>query len=233
MKRHIVTAIIAVFLAGFPVFAQHTGTLAASDIKIFAANIGSVPVDLSLGGDNPVFNAKSIAPGTVTKFSILKNAGSWQLSYKSAGNEGVVKNAEGRPLAYALQAGKSYLIRYAGPSKAELFQIAEPDTNAAKIAFVNASDIAVGQIQVGSAFGQNTLVAMKNLPAGEHSNFGSVNFAANYGLFWSTGASTTASLNDASGKPLQTMFAEGSYWVLVLAKDAKGALGGQLFSLGS
>ena len=196
-------------------------------IKVFAINLDATPVDIKLGtADSVVFAANNLAANGATKLVTLQKSGSWPMYYGSVGSQlKSLRNPQGQPFSFALQNGKTYVIRYLGQDNIDLFELTEPNTSSAKIAFVNNSGSSVGQIQVGSAFGQNTLVLMKDLPNGEHSNFGSINFAAAYGIFWASGNASPTTFSDASGKVVTTLFAEGSYWVFLLKQDQTKALG--------
>jgi hypothetical protein len=235
---------VSVILAVLAFAASAAWSQAAStDIKVFAVNLGTSAVDVQLGNPGAVFQATALPANSASRMVRVGKPGSYQVYYKYAAGKVQLtpRNQGGQPLLYTLAAGKSYLIRLAGDNNVELFEISDPakaspvkpDLQSAKVCFVNGTPNSVPALQVGSGLNSNTLVSLKDLPSREFSNFASVNYPGDYGCFWILPNAKDALTGylDASGKPIMTSFAEGTYWALVLWQDSKGNVAGNLVNI--
>jgi hypothetical protein len=210
---------------------------AAGESRVFALNLWGTAVDLKLGQDG-VFSTSGLALNMASQMVTFKNFTARSILYKAATSElwQETKQADGKTLAYNIQAGKTYLILVQSTGVPGLYELAaNADSAKPKIAVANATDQVLPVIQIGTGYGLGTVANALNFGSG-WTNFGEV-AAGNYGAFWSY-ATMPAGVayfytSGKDGKSLGvTPFTEGGWYFAVIWHDtAKNQSGGIIWDI--
>jgi hypothetical protein len=210
---------------------------AAGESRVFALNLSGDTVDLRLGKDE-LFKTDGLAHNMPSQLVTFKNFTARSILYKAATSKlwQETKQADGKTLAYNIQAGKTYLILVQSTGEPGLYELsANTDSAKPKIAVANATDQVLPVIQIGTGYGLGTVANALSFGSG-WTNFGEV-AAGNYGAFWSYATMPAGvayfytSGND--GKSLGvTPFVEGGWYFVVIWHDtATNQSGGKLWDI--
>lgn len=224
MKRYpraisLLVSLFTLMLTGL--YAQDQGTNQMS--RVFAVNLWSSTIDLRLGQDG-IFLTSALGPNMASQMVNFRSINPRAIQYKASNSDLWLdtKQAEGKSLAYAIQAGKTYLILVQANGVPGLYELAVADTANPKIVVFNATEQTLPLVQIGLAYNQGIAAAANNLSPG-WTNFTDVP-AGSYGAFW-TYQNMPAGIDyfytpGRDGKSLGiTNFADGGWFAAILWQD--------------